>query len=436
MKIFIIIICKATLFIGKLFKRGSSLPGAIALKLDKNIISKLDLPKKIIIVTGSNGKTSTTELISSIYKDQGFKVGTNSEGSNQTEGVTTTLIKCSNIFGKIKKDVLVLESDERYLRRTTKYIKPSTIIVTNIYRDQMTRNGHPEIIFDIIKDGINDDADLILNADDPLSSLLGYKRKNVTYVGINENELSTKKCENIYNDGEYCPNCKEKMIYDYYHFDQVGKYKCTSCDFKREETSYFISALDITSGTIEINNKYKINISFGSLYSVYNTLEAFALASLEKLDIEKVLSTLNNYHMKNGRVQQFNIGNTPVTLLTSKHENIICYNEHLKYITRKKENCRVLILVDAISRKYFTSEMSWIWDIDFELLKSDNIKKIIIAGKYANDLDIRLSFVDNIKEKIIKTIDLDDMIDEVKKDNEKVYLLTCFSDRMKVLNRR
>ena len=163
MKIIVILIGKFIIFVGKLFKRGSSLPGQIALKIDKNIISKLTLPEDIIIVTGSNGKTSTTEMIASTLRSAGKKAIYNEAGSNQIEGVTTVLLKYCNLKGVVKADALVLESDERYTRNTTKYIKPKYMIVTNLYRDQMTRNGHPEVIYDIIKEAISDDVHLILN---------------------------------------------------------------------------------------------------------------------------------------------------------------------------------------------------------------------------------------------------------------------------------
>lgn len=436
MKFFVILICKIVAFLGKLIKRGSSLPGQLALKLDKNIISKMDLPKDIIIVTGSNGKTSTTELIANIFIEQGYNVGWNKEGSNQTEGVTTLLIKSCNMFGKVKKDVLIIESDERYLRHTCKYITPKYIIVTNLFRDQMTRNGHPEIIYDIIKEGISDDVNLVLNSDDPLSSLLGFKRGNTTYVGIEKTNISKEKIDEIYNDGVYCPNCKGKLKYEYYHFSQIGKYKCDKCSHERVEPKYSITSLNIDEGLLIINKKHKIHMTLNNLYNAYNTLFAFAISEEMKLDTNKTLETLNDYYIKNDRIQNFKIGETCVTLLTSKHENIICYNEHLKYIIRNNKPCTILILVDAISRKYFTSEMSWVWDIDFELLNNPVFEKVIIAGKYAHDLDIRLEYAKVDKSKIVKTLDLDDMIDEVKKESNKVYILTCFSDRMKILNRR
>ena len=204
-KAFIIILNKIIYKLGKILKKGSSKPGQIALKLDKDILSKVTLPENVIVVTGSNGKTSTTELIYNILNDNGYSVGCNIEGSNQTEGVTTMILNNCNLKGEVDKDVLVIESDERYLRHTLKFFKPKYLIVTNLYRDQMTRNGHPELIYDIIKEAILDGIHLIVNTDDPLSSLYGYKRENVTYFGMNETELSTKENTSVYDDRKVLP---------------------------------------------------------------------------------------------------------------------------------------------------------------------------------------------------------------------------------------
>ena len=201
MKSVIILINKFIYFIGKLMHKGSSMPGKVSLKLDKNILKKIKLPKNIVMITGSNGKTSTTEIIYSILSKNGYNVGCNVEGSNQIEGVTTVILNTCNLLGKVKKDILVLEVDEQYLKYVTKYITPTYLIVTNIYRDQMTRNGHPEYIYNAIKQGIPQETTLVLNTDDPLSSLLGYNRQNVIYFGMGKNDLDTieniNKFENI-----------------------------------------------------------------------------------------------------------------------------------------------------------------------------------------------------------------------------------------------
>ena len=143
MKTLAILVCKAIRIVGKLVGKGSSMPGQIALKIDSNILSKIKLPKYVIAVTGSNGKTSTVEMIKEVLTNGGLKVAYNYEGSNQIEGVTTLVLDNVNLKGECKCDVLLIESDERYARHTFKYFTPTHYVITNLYRDQLTRNGHP-----------------------------------------------------------------------------------------------------------------------------------------------------------------------------------------------------------------------------------------------------------------------------------------------------
>ena len=418
--------------------RGSSLPGKIALKLDKNIISKLKLPENIIMVTGSNGKTTTTEMIATIFMENGYNVGYNFEGSNLTDGVATMLLNYSNLKGEVKKDVIIIESDERFAKHTCKYIKPKYFVVTNIFRDQLTRNGHPQLIYKIIGDAITDDMHLVLNTDDPLSSLYGKDRQNVTYVGVDKNKYSKKENDSSYNDGVYCPNCQEKLNYEYYHFSHIGSYICPKCGHKKQDAEYKVTDLDLETGKITINNESAITLSMKSYYNVYNTLLAYAVAAQEGIERENIVKALDNYIIKNDRVQTFEVnGKTKGMLLTSKHENSISYNQSIDFIVRENIPCTVIILIDAISRKYYTSETSWLWDIDFEKLNAPNIKNIIAAGKYAYDITVRLKYANIDENKILITTDFDDLDELVNNhSNEKVYLITCFSDRMKFLNRR
>ena len=181
---FAILACKLAYFFGHLIGRGSSLPGEIALKMYPDILSKIKLPEYVIAVTGSNGKTSTVEMITHILTSQGKKVVTNREGSNLDAGIAAALLYNCTFGGKVKAEALVLESDERFSKRTFRHFSPTHYVVTNLYRDQLTRNAHPEWVYEYIKDSLTDSETLILNADDPLISLLGKDRGNVVWFGM------------------------------------------------------------------------------------------------------------------------------------------------------------------------------------------------------------------------------------------------------------
>ena len=179
-----ILVCKLGRFVGKLVGKGSSMPGKFALKICPDILRRVQLPPHVIAVTGSNGKTSTVEMIAAILRADGKNVVYNEEGSNQIEGVTTLVLTHATFGGKVKADVLLLESDERYAKFSFQFFHPTEFVITNLYRDQLTRNGHPEWVYDAILPAIHPETELILNADDPLSSCFAQGHDKVKWFGL------------------------------------------------------------------------------------------------------------------------------------------------------------------------------------------------------------------------------------------------------------
>lgn len=437
MKFIVILICKLISFVGQLIGKGSSFPGAAALKLRPKILSELILPDNVIAVTGSNGKTSTTEMIASVLLNQGLNVVWNKEGSNQTEGITTLLLNNASLSGKVKGDVVLLECDERYTRHIFKYIKPAYFIVTNLYRDQLTRNAHPFYIFNIISDAVKSipDTILILNGDDPITSQFGLNRSKVIYYGMSKNSESTISTDAIYNDCYYCPVCGNEMHYQFYHYAHLGDYSCKSCGYSHPTLSYTIESMDLTKKTMTINGD-RLKLAFDSKYNAYNLCAAYAICSLICPDPNSMCKVLNNYIMKNDRVSTFSIGVNAGFLITSKHENSTSYNQSLEYIASRTAPSRLVIIVDSISRKYYTTETSWIWDISFEVLKKSAVKEIMLCGKYAYDLAVRFEASDWNDIRIVIEPDLDKAIDRLGKFSDlKIYFITCFADRNKLISR-
>lgn len=117
-----------------------------------------------------------------------------------------------------------------------------------MYRDQLTRNGHPEWVYDCLKNSIDDGTQLILNADDPLVSCFGYGKDDVIYFGADKISVSHEKNNSVYNDGIFCPHCKKRLSYEYYHYNHIGKYSCPNCGLKRNNTQFSVTAADLDKG--------------------------------------------------------------------------------------------------------------------------------------------------------------------------------------------
>ena len=457
LKVFLaVFICRILYFFGAKVGRGSSLPGKIVLKIFPDVLLRLKLPETIIAVTGSNGKTSTAELIKHVLEASGKSVGWNHEGSNQTEGVATLLLRVSDFRGVVKRDAIVMECDERYTKKIFENVKPSVLLVTNLCRDQLTRNGHPEFIEDCIRAAIdvvetgsgNRKTKLVLNADDPYVTALAVRQGASvgvafcdTYTGPLSYGLNpasgTSARTGMYDDGAFCPVCKERMEYSYRITGHYGSYKCTSCGLKRsdpdvEATLHKTAAVFYL--TFNENNDNKLKTVLPSVTGAYNFCAAVAAVNAAGININDAINALDGYELKSGRVTTLSWDKPVGLLLLSKHENSLAYNCSLSWIVEQQKPCTVIVLVDSISRKYYTSETSWFWDIDFDLLTDNNVKRIVLSGRYVNELAARfaMSAVDNSKIEYIA--DPDDLGEYLKRSGKgEIYAVTCFSDKAKLL---
>lgn len=435
-KFFTILVCRLAYFLGHLVGRGSSLPGQIALKLYPSILSKIALPQLVIAVTGSNGKTSTVEMITHILQKQGRKVISNREGSNLSWGIAAVVLSNCTLGGRFKGDALVLETDERYAKPTFRYFSPTHFVVTNLYRDQLTRNGHPEWVYDAISGSVPEDCTLILNADDPLVSRLGKDRENVVWFGMDRQPFSVEANTSVYDDGAFCPVCKSRMRYTYRHYNHIGEYFCDGCGHRRQPAEYSVTGADLQNGVITVNNDYNITLSFKSVYNVYNILACFAACVRSSVPPETAAADISDYVLKSGRVVEYELGESSGTFLVSKHENSVSYDQSIRYILDRNERCGVIIIVDAVSRRYSTGEISWLWDIDFELLNAECVEHVYLLGAHAPDLETRFSYTSIPSGRITAIPDIEAAVNEIAaKKHERLYTVTCFSDKAKFLSK-
>ena len=421
--------CRLSSAVLKPFGRGSSLPGKIALMIYPGILSELTLPPTVIAVSGSNGKTSTAEMTGEVLRREGINCAGNSEGSNQIEGVTAFLIQNSDMAGRTKLQAAVLEADERYARLIFRWFSPTCYVITNLYRDQLTRNGHPENVARALRESLRDGTVLIVNADDPMASSLaaGFAGKSLAYA-IRGTHAVAGMDRSIYDDSAFCPVCGERM-------DRPGEaghlFSCPSCGFSSPTPDH--TALMREPGKAVIDGRWEVELTLGGTYTVYNILAAYCACLEAGVDPEAIARSLSGYMLKNGRVASFALGGHSGTFLASKHENSVSYDQNLLTAVSHPGDISVYILVDSISRKYFTSDTSWLWDIDFGILSSPNVKRIVLGGHYADELKLRLGYC-GIDEALIRSsADIAESVNILKREAAgHIYALTCFSDEKKL----
>ena len=402
---------------------GSSFPGKVVLKLFPNYLKKLKLPETIIMVTGSCGKGSTTKIIANILEDNNISVCTNKDGANLIDGITTTII--NEVKGKkLNKDALVLEVDERYLKIVTKYIKPKYLIINNITRDQPPRQGNYDIVFNEILKGIPKETNLIVNGDDPILRKFSLYIPNITYFGIEKSKYSYKKYDDI-RDYNYCPKCNSKLEFEYYHYGSVGKYKCNNCNFKRDNIKYSITNINYDKNEIEINKQYKIDVSSYILSNLYNMVAAFSICDLLKIDSKVIVNSLSKDKIENKLYENFTVNKRNYTILNCKAENNSTYNLALLYASMDKDIKTIVIGHREISRRYKHFDVSWLYDIYFEILNKDDY--VICTGPNAYDFAVRMKYAGINKDNIIILEDLKDIKKEIEeKTKGNVYAVLNF----------
>lgn len=416
---FAILVGKIFSLMGGLINKGSSLPGSIALRLNRNILKMFKLPKNIIAVTGSSGKGTTSKMIASILRSQGLKVVHNYRGGNLKAGITTMLIEASTLTGKVNADYLVYEIDERYFKQVCKILKPGTVVITNLVRDQPPRQGHTDFVYEDIKMCLTDKTHLILNADDPYLQKFALETKYpITYYGIEKSKYSYLKnhYENLVI--EYCPVCHNKLKYNYYHFEIYGDYYCPHCDFKRPNPKYKVNNIDYENGIMTINDKYNINILNNILYNIYNILATIATLGSLKFKLDDFIPYINKSEYDHKLCNHFKIKDRDAFVFYSKNENSTSFNQALNYMERSDDLKTVVVGWETISHRYPYNDISWIYDINFEILKNNNVNEVICVGPTCYDIATRIEIASIDKEKIVTFKNFNDSLDKVL-DNTK-----------------
>ena len=409
-------------------KDGSVTPGYYASKINKDILNDIKYPKYVIGITGSSGKGSTTSLVAHILEGNGLKVVWNKSGSNLYNGAVTLILNNTNPFTKkLNADVLLMELDESFIKTIFNKNKLTHLVMTNITRDQPARNGTPDIIYNKIINSIDDSTHLIINADDPIVSRvkLTHKGKITTY-GVAEFDEDYKTPISNTFDATYCPKCNSKLKYNYYHYGHIGNYECPYCDFKRGTVDYEATDINLSKQYMSVNGNL-VHLNKDVEFCIYYTLAAYALCNTIELSTEQIQKELNDDVMESKRMKIEHINGRAIEMIESKNENALSYLQSIRYIRNKTGIKTVILGFENVSRRYSYNDLSWLYDVDFELLKDDGIDKIFCIGRFKWDVYTRLIYAGIDPNKLVLVDDINNLINMVlEQSTGNIFTMVCF----------
>ncbi|MBR4864678.1 MAG: DUF1727 domain-containing protein [Oscillospiraceae bacterium] len=422
-------VAKLAQFLMKLLGRNATfLPGKIAIKLSPDFLKHLTPPKTVIAVTGTNGKTTVSNLLSSILTQNGYSITNNSFGSNVQAGVISALIEDTTIFGKPKKDIAVLEVDERSSLLIYPDLKPDYLVCNNIMRDSLKRNAHTEFIQFIISKALPLSTKLVLNADDIISSSLKKDGQACVYFGISAEKPEGNIPQHI-KDIVYCPECGAILESEYVRYNHIGRHFCTACQFQSEAPDYVITEIDREKDMFTILSKdgeEKYNLINDNIVNVYNFAAAIALLKELGLDHEQIAKGFSKTKIVKTRFEEIESGNLKITMLMAKGQNPIACARCYDYVAKVPgdNKCAILVVDDKDDNINNSESTCWLYDCDYSALADPSIKQVIFCGPRCKDHLLRALLAGVDESKISITEDCSESVNLLNTDIcQHIYVL-------------
>lgn len=393
----------ASILAGKITKKlvrlnksgGTAAPGLFSLYLDKNALSKLSEPlTRTILVSGTNGKTTTTRLIGNFFQKNSIKFIHNRHGSNLERGLLTTLIENSTFTGELSASTALFEVDEAAFAQVLPKLKPTTIVLTNLFRDQLDRYGEVDNIKRLwlkALEGLSPNTTLVLNADDPSLAYLGetFPGKTV-YFGINDPSAKLEETPRAL-DSSKCPKCNSELHYNHYYISHQGDYTCKNCGFTRPKLDVEAKDIKISEDQAEVLLKdqdfsLELKTSLSGIFNIYNILGAYSSLKTHEFDLGMFPLVLKEFSAVFGRGEKVQIEDKQILVALAK--NPTGFNEIIRTFLKKDKQTVLIVINDKIADG---RDVSWLWDVDFENLRGKE-NQLVVSGFRAADMGLRLKY--------------------------------------------
>ena len=295
----------------------------------------------------------------------------------------------------------MFEVDERSSLRIYKYVHPDYAVCTNLFRDSIQRNAHPEFIFSFIDSALPDDTHMILNADDPISSRLKKDNKR-SYFSLSRLPTDRDECVNIINDMRACPYCGGKLQYEYVRYHHIGKMKCPGCGFASPKADYLASP-DYEKRCFTVRSdkgEEEYPLINDSVFNTYNQVTVVTLLRELGLSAENIAKSFSHMSIVKSRYTNVEKNGVEVVTNMTKGQNPVACSIVFDYIRSEPGVKEVIVMLDDLTYKKTTEIVTWVYDADFEFLNDESIKRIVVGGVRMHDYHMRLLLAGVPEEKI------------------------------------
>jgi len=406
--------------------QGSTLPGKLASRIYPPLLKELgsNTYKDTFIITGTNGKTTTTNMIAAIIREQGSSYVHNQAGANMLAGITTAFIGQTNMAGTRPIDYALLETDEANVPLLLTKLNPKYLVITNFFRDQLDRYGELDYTINLILKAVsNTGVEMILNADDPLESHFPAQTgRPCWYYGFGDTEYDTFTGAES-REGRYCVFCGHELEYSRFHYAQLGVFHCSQCHNQNPPLDFVGSELKMSPHIHMKVNDTVIESPYQGFYNAYNILATVALASLIGINTDVIQRAIAGFQPGAGRMETFTIKGKRVVLILVKNPTGL--NQSLSMLAQDSSPKNLFMALNDNAAD--GRDISWIWDAEVEVISGEEnrINLVICSGQRSGDMAVRIKYSGINTEKIINEPDLQAGIEQAVNLNSEVSYILC-----------
>ncbi len=428
--------CRITIKLLRLMGRGgTAIPGKIALKICPNLLSCLAKDVKCVVVTGTNGKTTSSRIIEEIFVKSGASYFANRSGANLINGITSIFIENATLTGKSKKEYAIIECDEAASKEVCRLIDPAIVLVTNVFRDQLDRYGEVSHTLENILIGIKNspNATICLNADCSLTASIATQVPNkVIFYGIDV-PIYKDPVDEV-SDAPHCIKCKHEYEYSYRTFGHLGGFSCPDCGYARPKTDISVTEILVMgtdSSTVQTSifgDTEEITINLPGGYNIYNAVGAVAVSEAIGFKRSIAKSAIASFNCGFGRMEEFDLGGHTARIILVK--NPAGCNQAINYLTTLSEETVFVCCLNDNSAD--GRDVSWIWDVNFEKLTEMDrlIPEIYVSGIRSGDMAVRLKYAGVPETKLKIFDDYDTLIRAMRNQPLPVIIMPTYTAMM------